>query len=113
MDMLVGIAVLGMVIAGFAVTQDHFRRANALHWLRVRCVDAAQAQLDSLAATGRAIPAEQSERLWPGIKLEVDTQPGKGAWRGLSLARASAGGRAGRAEVKVELARYVDLEAKP
>ncbi len=56
---------------------------------------AAEAQLDSLTATGRPIDDTQLKRLWPDVEVVTDRTPGVAPWDGLELVRIAATGRAG------------------
>ena len=106
-EMMVALAILGILTVGLAQTQYQIQRFNAAQLARKRCIAAAQAQLDSIAATGQAITDAEVERLWPGIKAVVQQSPGQGEWSGLKLVEVTASGSAKGPEVKVELARYV------
>ena len=106
-EMMVALGILGILVVGLAQTQYQVQRFNAVQLARMRCIAAAQAQLDSIAATGQPIADAETERLWPGIRAEVQQLPGQGEWTGLTLVKVTASGSAKGPEVKVELARYV------
>jgi len=106
-EAMVSVSILGLLLAGFSMTQGRLAGFNRAQWLRHRCVLAAEAQLDSIAATGAPIPPADFERLWPGLKSEITRTPGAGDWAGLTRVSAVAGGRAGDRRARVELVRYV------
>jgi hypothetical protein len=110
-EAVVSVVLLGALIATAASLQASSARANRSVLLRLRCIAAAQAALDSLAATGEPLAEADVRRLWPGLRVEVRAEPGKGEWAGLTLAIAAARAGGGRGIV-VELRRYVDA-AKP
>jgi type II secretory pathway pseudopilin PulG len=110
LETIVSLAILGMLIAGMTVAQEAAARMNACHLARQRCLAAAQAQLDSLAATGDGLAQEDLQRLWPGVSVNVQTQPGKGDWSGLTrveVAASTAIGKGRPAQIRVALSRYL------
>ena len=106
-EMMVALAILGILAVGLAQTQYHLGRFNAVQLARMRCIAAAQAQLDSISATGQPIADNELARLWPGVRTVVDESPGQGDWTGLTMVKVTASGSAKGPEVKLELARYV------
>ena len=112
-ELLISIVILAGVIAGFGETMNAVGKINHYQLARQRCLSAAEAQLDSIAATGLAIPAADVQRLWPGTKTTVTRQPGKGEWAGLELAEAGASMTALGQPVSVTLKRYIHAEGKP
>ena len=103
-ELVVATALLGMIIAGLAVSMNGFSMVNDCQWARQRCTAAAQAQLDSFAATGRLIEPEELKRLWPGVDVVVDRSPGAGPWEGLELIQVTATAQAGPRKITVHLA---------
>ena len=89
-ELIVSLAVLGMIMAAFAISLDGFRRLNYYHFTKQRCVSAAQATLDSIAVTGRAIDETDMNRLWPGIIIKIEESEGADQWKGLKLVSVSA-----------------------
>jgi type II secretory pathway pseudopilin PulG len=106
-ELVVAIGLLGVVVAGLAVSMTGFTLVNNCQWTRQRCTAAAQAQLDSLVATGRPIEPQELQRLWPRVEVQVDRSPGTGPWNGLDLLQVTATAQAGRRKITVHLARYV------
>ena len=106
------LAVLGLVAGGMTLAMTTFRQFNRAQWTRRRCVDAAQAQLDSLAATGREIPKAEVQRLWPGVQTTVERSDGRDAWDGLTCVKVIARGTGRNRRIKVHLARYVDEKGR-
>jgi hypothetical protein len=106
-ELMVGTALLGMAIAGLAVTIQGFSMINQYQWTRQRCVAAAEAQLDSIAALGKTIAEAETQRLWPDVQITLDRTAGQAAWAGLDLAHVTAVGRVGPHVVTVRLERYV------
>ena len=108
--MVVAIAVLGMVVAGLALSLYGFAKLNRYQWMRRHCIAAAQAQLDSIAVTGEAIPDEDFKRLWPDLSVSIKESAGADQWEGMKLVEVTANGKAFSKEVKVQLCRYFVAE---
>jgi type II secretory pathway pseudopilin PulG len=106
-ELMVATALLGLIITCLAASMNGFSLVNDCQWARQRCTAAAQAQLDSLAATGRLIEPQELKRLWPGVDVTVDRSPGVVPWDALELVQVTAGAQAGPRKVTVCLARYV------
>ena len=107
-EMTAALAILGIVMFALTRTQAQIQQLNAIQLAKMRCIAAGQAQLDSIAATGEPIAADEVARLWPEVSLEVSESAGEGEWTGLKLIKVRAVGKANGLEVKVELARYID-----
>jgi type II secretory pathway pseudopilin PulG len=105
-ELIVTLALLGLIIAGLVVSMNGFALVNDYQWARQRCTAAARAQLDSLAATGRQIEPPELQRLWPGVEVTVDRSPGVGSWEGLDLVRVTASAQPGPRKITVSLVRY-------
>ena len=105
-ELIVALAILGILMVGMAVTLFGVRRFHHVLWVRQQCMAAAQAQIDSLMATGLAIDPNRIATLWPRLKVETEIRPGEGQWKGLDLVRARASGPSGQRIVTVTLARY-------
>ncbi len=106
-EVVVSLSVLGILVTVLAVAQSTSAGLNKNILLRQRCLAAGQAQLDSIVATGRPISDEDLKRLWPGVRLEVSTEPGKGDWVGLNRLKVTAEATAGKKNIRVTLCRYV------
>lgn len=106
-EVFLSLILIAMLGASYVGLQRSSAALNKNCLARQRCILAAQAQLDSLAATGRTLEEAQVSRCWPGVRTEVRRTPGVGAWQGLVLATATATAEVGGRSVKVELARYL------
>jgi type II secretory pathway pseudopilin PulG len=106
-EMIVAFTVLGMLIAGLALSLHAFAKFNHYQLLRQQCIAATQAQLDSIAATGKLIPDEDFSRLWPRLSVSMEKTPGAGQWQGTKLAEVTVSGKSFRKEVKIQLSRYI------
>ena len=112
-EIIVAIALLGLILSSLAVSFRGFGRFNRYQLVTQQCISAAQAQLDSMTATGKPIGGEDSKRLWPGLTVTVRESPGADQWRGLTLVEAAASGKAYSKEVNVTLKRYIAPQAAP
>ena len=106
-EVIVATAILGIIIVGLTASMSAFSSFNEYQWTRQRCIAAAQAQLDSITATGRAVEPEKLARLWGALEVSVSREPGAAQWEGLELVRITAAGQAGPRRVTVHLARYI------
>ena len=105
-DILTAIAVLAVIMFVFSTSLNAFSRFNSFQLKRINCIAAAQAQLDSLTATGKTIDANDIKRLWPGIATNVVISDGSGDWQNTKLAKVTAIHTSPK-PVKVVLARYI------
>jgi type II secretory pathway pseudopilin PulG len=112
-EMVVAMALLGVVLTGLAASMHGFSLVNDCQWARQRCTAAAQAQIDSLVATGRQIEPQELQRLWPRVEVRVDRAPGAGPWEGLELLQVTATVHAGPRKVTAHLARYLRRGSAP
>ena len=106
-EIIVALAILGILLAGLAFSLHGFARFNSYQLVRQRCIAAAQAELDSIAATGGQIPDDDFSRLWPKLSVAVRKSAGAGQWQGMDLVEVTASGRDFRTEVKIRLSRYI------
>ncbi len=106
-EMIVAATLLGILLVGLALSLHGFARFNRYQLVRQRCIAAAQAELDSITATGTPIRNEDFKRLWPKLTVSIQSSPGTGQWQGLKLIEVTANGKSFRKEVKVQLSRYV------
>ncbi len=105
-EIVVALVVLGMVMAGLALSLRTFAKLNRFQWMRRHCITAAQAQLDSISVTGEAISNKDFKRLWPDLSVSIKESAGAGQWEGMKLVQVTANGRTFGKEVKVQLCRY-------
>lgn len=108
-ELIVGLSVFTILVVAFALSLDGFAKFNRYQLVRQQCIAAAQAQLDCIAATGKPIPDEDVERLWPKLSLSTKDSDGQGQWQGLKLVEVTATGKSFRNQVSVRLSRYVAL----
>lgn len=106
-EVVVALTILGILLIGLAVSLDAFRRFNHYQLVKQRCISAAQAQLDSIAATGESIRDEDFKRLWPKLSVSIKKSAGTGQWEGMKLVKVTARGNSLDKEVKVKLSRYI------
>ena len=106
-EVIVALTILGILLIGLALSLDAFRRFNHYQLVRQRCTAAAQAQLDSITATGESIRDKDFKRLWPKLSVSIKKSAGTGQWEGMKLVKVAASGNSLDKEVKVKLSRYV------
>lgn len=106
-ELIVSMSVLGILLAGLAFSLTGFAKFNRYQLVRQQCIAAAQAQLDSITATGRTIPDEDFSRLWPGLTVAVKQTPGAGQWLGMQRVEVTVSGKSARTEVSIRLSRYI------
>lgn len=106
-EVIVALSLLGLLLAGMALSLHGLAKFNRYQLIRQRCIAAAQAQLDSIVTTGKSIGDEDVERLWPGLSLSVKRSPGTEQWQGLERLEVTASGKSFRKEVKIRLSRYI------
>ena len=112
-EMVVSAMILGLITAALALSLYTFSRFNHYQLITQHCIAAAEAQLDSITATGKPIPDEDFERLWPKLTISVERSAGTGQWEGMNLAKVTAIGQSYRKKVKIQLSRYVrDIQAE-
>ena len=111
-DATTGLAILLILLGVMSVVLNGLRTFNHYQLARQRCISAASAQLDSIAATGEPLGEGEMRKLWPGVRVAVSSEPGTGDWQGLQLTRTVATSRSLKKEVIVELCRYVPASTK-
>ncbi len=105
-EITVSLIILGMLLAGLALSLHGFAKFNRYQLVRQKCIAAAQAQLESMAATGGPIPDGDLARLWPNLTVSTTKSPGTGQWLGTELVEVTATGKSFRKEIKIQLSRY-------
>lgn len=111
-ELMVSLVVLGFILTCLALSLNGFRKFNHYQLVRHRCISAAQAELDSIAATGREISDEDFKRLWPGLSVSVERTDGTGQWEGLKLISVKTKANSFNNNVQVELSRYISGETR-
>lgn len=107
-ELIVCIALFAMLLAGLGTVAATSRKLGDVQLMRQQCAAAASAQLDSMTATGAALDASDTARLWPDVELSIDHKPGTGQWGGLTLVQVTARGKAGGQTIEVIQSRYVE-----
>ena len=110
-EMTVALTVTGILLVGFALSLHAFATFNSYQLVRQRCIAAAQAELDSIAARGQAIADEDFQRLWPKLNVSIKKSSGTGQWKGMELVEVTTKGKSFRNEVNVQLSRYILTES--
>jgi type II secretory pathway pseudopilin PulG len=105
-ELMVSLVVLGMLLIAFTISLGGFRRLNHYQLTKQHCISAAQATLDSIAATGAEIDGNDLKRLWPNISIRIDETEGTGQWNGLKLITVTAKGQSLSKKTEVRLSRY-------
>ena len=111
-EFVCSLVVLGIILSCLALSLNGFRKFNHYQLVRQRCISAAQAELDSIAVTGREISEEDFQRLWPRLSVSIEKTDGTGQWEGLKLVSVKAKGKSFNNDVEVELTRYISTETR-
>lgn len=114
-EMISVVGVLLLIGVGLATLLGVTKRFNAEQMARMRCLAAAQAELDSLVVRGTGLGEDQVQRLWPGVALQVQRSAGQGDWEGLDRIEITAERalRGTRRTAQVRLVRYMPTEGQP
>jgi len=112
-ELTVSMTILGILVAGLALSLHGFAKFNRYQLVRQQCITAAQAQLESMAATGEPVPDEDFDRLWPNLSVSIEESPGIGQWSSMELVEVTAVGKSFRKEVTIQLSRYFPGDAPP
>lgn len=107
MEIIVAVVLLAVLITAFTLSLSGFARFNRFQLVRQQCVSAAQAELDSIAATGGPIPDEDMKRLWPKLDVSIEQSDGTGQWQGLKFVEVHVNGMSFNRPVKIRLSRYI------
>ena len=108
-ELIVGFTVLGMLVVCLAVSLYGIAKFNLFQQAKLQCVAAAQAQLDSITATGQPVSEDDFKRLWPKIDVTIEQSEGTGQWAGLKFVVAKTKGMSFSKPVNVELSRYIAI----
>ena len=109
---ILALSLLGALLAGLGMAQGQGRKFNAIMLTRQRCVAAAQAQLDSIAATSHPLADGKIGELWGGVRVVIEQTDGQGQWAGFRLVKVTASASSGGRDVNVVLTRYLSGEVK-
>jgi len=105
-ETMIALALLGTIMVIMALGLKTFGNFNQYLFAKQRCISAAQAQLDSISATGMPVSEDVNKRLWPKVEIQIEESPGSGQWQGLKLVKVKAAEQSGRRHVHIETARY-------
>ncbi len=111
-ELIVSLSIIGLILACLGTSLIGFGRFNHYQLTRQHCTAAAQAQLDSIAVTGKEIDEENFNRLWPKVDVSIDVLDGTGQWQGLKLIKVKSKANSFNRVVKVELSRYLPAEGE-
>lgn len=106
-EIIVALTVMAMLLAGLALSMNGMAKFNRYQLVRQQCIAAAQAELDSLTATGKSISDEDFHRIWPQISVSIEKSAGDDQWQGMELVNVKASGMNFRKKVEIQLSRYV------
>ena len=106
-EIIVALTVMAMLLAGLAFSMNGMAKFNRYQLVRQQCIAAAQAELDSLTATGKSIPDEDFHRIWPQLSVSVKKSAGTGQWQAMNLVEVTASGNSFHKNVEIQLSRYV------
>ncbi|MBN2019912.1 MAG: type II secretion system protein [Sedimentisphaerales bacterium] len=107
-ELIVSMTVFATLLIAFAISLDGFKRLNSFNLVKQRAISAAQANLDSIAATGAPVDPNDLSRLWPGMTIKIDESKGLGQWKGLNLVTVTAQAMSFNKKVEISLSRYFD-----
>jgi hypothetical protein len=109
-ETMIALALLVTIMTCMAIGLKVFGNFNRYLYAKQRCIAAAQAQLDSISATGMPISDETNKRLWPKVKIKIEESPGSGQWQGLKLIKVKAIEQSGTKQAHIEIGRYFSRE---
>ena len=109
-EIIVALTVMAMLLAGLAFSMNGMAKFNHYQLVRQQCIAAAQAELDSLTATGKPIEDEDFSRIWPHLIVSIEKTAGQGQWQGAQLVKVTTSGKYLRKQVIIELSRYISRE---
>ena len=110
-EIVVSMAILGILVAVLALSLHGFAKFNRYQLVRQQCTAAAQAELESMAATGAPVTDEDFDRLWSDLDVSIKKSPGTGQWSAMELVEVTTVGRSFDREVKIQLSRYFPGDA--
>ena len=109
-EITVSLTIMAMLLAGVALSLNGIAKFNRYQLVRQQCIAAAQAELDSLTATGMPIEDEDFSRIWPQLSVSIEKSAGQGQWQGTQLVKVTTSGKYLRKQVVIELSRYIAKE---
>ena len=105
-EMVISVMLIGIILFIMTKVLYEFGQFNRNMITKQRCISAAQAQLDSISATGRLLESNDIQRLWPDIEVAINKTQGTSQWQSLILIEATATGHIREKSVQVTLSRY-------
>ena len=111
-EVMVSVGVLFVLFGCFGMSLGGFQRLNHYYMSKQRCTAAAQAQIENIAASGKAIDQKVCKELWPTVSISIERSAGTGQWKGLTLIKATAKTKTRGQQVSVVLARYINTSGK-
>ena len=109
-EIAVSLTVMAMLLAGVAFSLNGMAKFNRYQLIRQHCIAAAQAELDSLTATGKPIEDEDFSRIWPQLNVSIEKSAGQGQWQAAQLVKVTTSGKYLRRHVTIELSRYISRD---
>ncbi|HUT47470.1 MAG TPA: hypothetical protein VMX36_14410 [Sedimentisphaerales bacterium] len=109
-EIAVSLTVMAMLLAGLALSLNGIAKFNHYQLIRQQCIAAAQAELDSLTATGKPIEDEDFSRIWPQLIVSIEKSAGQGQWQASQLVKVITSGKYLRKQVTIELSRYISRD---
>jgi len=106
-ECVIAMSILVLLLSGFWYSLATFRSFNHIQMTRLRCTAAAEAQLDSLTATGEEIDDATIQKLWPGVTLHMTRTAGEGQWKGLEQLAVHATADAAGKNIRMDFLRYL------
>jgi hypothetical protein len=106
-ELVVAISVLAVIISVLFALNLSFGKLNNYLWAKHICYNAAQAQADAIASTGRPIDPQTFQRLWPQVTYTIERSDGSGPWEGLQKIDLTLRKRTKQKVVQVSLTRYL------
>ena len=108
-EIAVSLTVMAMLLAGIAFSLNGIAKFNHYQLVKQQCIAGAQAQLDSLTATGKQVEDEDFKRIWPQLSVSIEKSGGQGQWQGTQLVKVKTTGKYLRKQVTIELSRYISM----
>jgi hypothetical protein len=110
MELVISLALMGILMILLTISLHGLSKFNLYQLVRMRCISAAQAELDSIAVTGHPLPDEDFKRLWPKLNVTIEEAEGKGQWKNMKLVKVKTNGMSFDLPVKVQLSRYIKMQ---
>ena len=106
-ELVVAVSVLATIIGVLVALGNSFGKLNNDLWARHICHNAGQAQMDTIAATGKPIEAGTFEKLWPGVTCSIERSDGSDHWHRLQRIDLTLSKKVKQKDVQIQLTRYL------